>query len=336
MSKELSLGMCIHRWGRSFMAYTREDLSKNLDSCKELGVEFVRYNNSCPEDDDINNASIVAEEVHKRGMKLMLVMDTPTWINSKDSCGLEDIEEYYEKWFYKVASKLKGKVEIYQLFNEMDVACMRGSQDNIILPAKDGRQKGEYDSDRWDRAILAVKGALKGVKRGDPSAVTCINFAWWHTALIYEMYRCGCDFDIIGLDWYSDCEEVSSIQKLIADVKENIPGKDMVICETNFWMHPMSRDPIEKQNALKVKEIRYKNQAEWVPEFIQKMIDLHEPKLKCLFFYELLDEPFFEKQMGKYYGESHFGFIECDENGKNQVRKPAFYTLKSKIEEISK
>ena len=110
----------------------------------------------------------------------------------------------------------------------------------------------------------------------------------------------------------------------------------MVICETNFWMHPRSRDPIEKQEALKVKDIRDKNQAEWVPEFIQKMIDLDEPQLKCMFFYELLDEPFYENQMGKYYGESHFGFIECDENGKNQVRKPAFYILKSKIEEINK
>ena len=211
---------------------------------------------------------------------------------------------------------------------------MRGDIANIILPGKDGREKGEYDSVLWERAIASVKGALKGIKKGDPDAKTCVNFAWWHTALIYEMSKRGCDFDIVGIDWYSDCEEVSSIDLLIDDVKKNIHESDIMICETNFWMHPMGRDPIEKQEALKIKEKRFAGQEKWVPEFIQKLIDLNEAKLKSVIFYELLDEPIYEREKGSYHGESHFGFIECDEKGRNQIKKPAFYALKQKIKEL--
>ena len=62
---------------------------------------------------------------------------------------------------------------------------------------------------------------------------------------------------------------------------------------------------------------------------------LNEPKMKGIIFYELLDEPIYERDRGSYNGESHFGFIECDINGKNQVKKPAFYSLQKKIKEIN-
>ena len=335
MSFNLSIGMNIHRWGPPFVAYDKSHLCKDLDTCKELGIQMIRYNKSFRGQTAAQDISFVAGEIKKRNMQMMLVIDDNGWRDETVTGKTEDLESYYEEYMYRIAASQKGKIEIYQVFNEMDIAGMRGDIANIILPGKDGREKGEYDSVLWERAVASVKGALKGIKKGDPDAKTCVNFAWWHTALIYEMAERGCTFDIVGIDWYSDCEEVSSIDLLIADVKRNIPGSDIMICETNFWMHPMGRDPIEKQEALKIKEKRFAGQEKWVPEFVQKLVDLDEPKLKSVIFYELLDEPIYEEEKGSYHGESHFGFVECDINGENQIKKPAFYALQKKIRELN-
>ena len=334
MPSNLLIGMNIHRWGPPCFSYDKSVFEQNIDTCKSMGTEIIRYNNSFRGENALSDVLLVADEIKKRDMKIMLVIDDCKWQDREITGEIGDLSAYYEEYMFNIASSLKGRIDIYQVFNEMDVAAMHGDIANIILPGKDGREKGEYDCVLWKRAAAAVKGALKGIKKGDPDAKTSINFSWWHTALIYELYNEGCRWDITGIDWYSDCEEVSSIESLIKDLRANIPKSDLMICETNFWMHPMKRDPEEKREALKDRETRNEDQAAWVDGFIDKLVGLEEPKLKAVIFYELLDESFFERNKGGYYGESHFGFIECNENGGNQVKKPAFYTLERKTKEL--
>lgn len=331
MSCNLSVGMNIHN--RFYEAYPQEEIEKNIDACKELGMKIVRFNQSGTDEESINEIIKVSNLCHARGMELMLVVDKRFYDLDLKSSG--ELEEYMREYFRKLSLALRDKVDYYQIFNEMDVACMNGQIVNIFLPGKDGKEKGEYDYVRWDCAVASVKGALRGMKEGYPEGKTCINFGWWHTALIYELYRLGCRFDIVGFDWYSDCEEVSSIELLMNDVMKNIPDCDFMICETNFWMNLHNRYPPERKEALKKAENRDKWQAEWVPEFIDTLIKINNPRLKGVIFYELLDEPCFEKNSGKYHGESHFGFIACDEKGKNKMPKPAFYSLKEKVEELA-
>ena len=332
MRSKISIGMNIHRSGDVFKAYSAENIEKNLNSCAELGVDIIRYNNSCSKGDEaIKETRRVSQLCHEKGMKLMLVVDTRTYSSIES---LEEIENKMFELYRYISSSLRDAVDIYQIFNEMDVHCMGGNIANIFLTRADGKEKGEYDCVRWERSVAAVKGALRGMKDGYPEGKTCINFAWWHTALIYELYNQGCRWDITGIDWYSDCEEVSSIEALMNDVTFNIPDTDIMICETNFWMNLHQRYPEERKQALKLAENRNKWQAQWVPEFIDTLVKINNPRLKAVIFYELLDEPSFEKAKGSYHGESHFGFIECDENGGNQVRKPAFYSLQEKIKGI--
>lgn len=317
----------------SYRTYPASDLEKNIESCKELGLGIVRFNLSCLIGDikAIEEIERASELCHLKGMKLMLVDDGRTFASMES---LEEIEIKMAEHYKYISSTFREKVDYYQIYNELDVYAMGGNIANIFLTPADGKEKGEYDYVVWERSIAAVKGALKGMKDGYPEGKTCINFAWWHTAMIYELYDQGCRWDITGIDWYSDCEEVSSIELLIKDVTNHIPESDIIICETNFWMNIHDRYSEEYKKALKNAEKRNEFQAKWIPEFIQKLTDLNEPKLKGVIFYELLDEPSFEKK-GSYNGESHFGFIECDENGDNQVRKPAFYVLKDKIKEIN-
>lgn len=331
METNLLFGMNVHHGG--YQAYPSADLEKNIDACKEMGLDIVRFNQSCGVGNvaAIEEVKRVADLCHARGMKLMHCVDNNFWNNDLT---LEELEmAMYEHYRY-LSSMLRDKVDYYQLFNEMDVACMNGQIVNIFLPGKDGKEKGEYDCVRWDKAVAAVKGALRGMMTGYPEGKTCINFGWWHTALIYELYDQGCRWDITGLDWYEDCEAVSSVEALMNDVSAHIPDCDFMICETNFWMNLHGRYSEEQKAALKNAETRDANQAKWVPEFVDKLIKINNPKLKAVIFYELMDEPAFEEHHGSYHGESHFGFISCDRNGQNRKEKPVFYSLQKKIKEV--
>lgn len=335
MKTNLKFGMNIHN--SVYKAYPAEDIEKNFNSCKELGMDMIRYNNACGVGNEelfqkcIEETTKVSELCHANGMKLMLCVDTRAFTSIES---LDEIESKMADHFRKVSSTLRDKVDYYQLYNELDVYGMGGEIVNIFLPRSDGRNKGEYDYVRFDKSVAAVKGAIRGMKEGYPEGKTCINFGWWHTAWIYELYNMGLRWDIIGIDWYSDCEEVSSIERLMNDLNENAPECDLMLCETNFWMNLHNRYPEERKEALKKAENRDKWQAEWVPEYVDKLIKINNPKLKAVIFYELLDEPLCEIKRGNYNGEAHFGFIKCDWDGSNQERKPVFYTIQEKIKEI--
>ncbi|MBO4467766.1 MAG: hypothetical protein J5766_00560, partial [Clostridia bacterium] len=275
MGTAFSCGMNIHN--RNYLSYPQKDIEKNIDACKELGMEIVRFNHAGISDADLEEIKNVSDLCHARDMKLMLVVDKNFY--SDDDMGLDEREEYMRQYYKRLSSCLRDKVDYYQIFNEMDVACMNGQIVNIFLPGKDGKEKGEYDYVRWDRAVASVKGALKGVKEGYADAKTCINFGWWHTALIYELYDLGLRFDIVGLDWYSDCEEVSSIELLMKNVEENIPDCDIMICETNLWMNLHERYSDERKSALQKAENRDKWQAEWIPEFLDILEKINDPRL---------------------------------------------------------
>lgn len=330
MPKDIIVGINIHNSHYSPYAKT---LEQNLDDCAKMGLKIVRYNAWGSSPEALEEIRMVSEGCHKRGMKLLLCMGgISSWKDTSRTHA--QLEEAYEKHMENISATLKDAVDIYQLFNETDVACMGGDIFNITVPGKDGRELGEYDSVMVGNCIAAMKGGLKGIKKGYTKAVTSMNFAWWHTALIYEMYRQGCRWDVIGLDWYSDCEEVSSIDLIVKEVCDNIHESDIMIHETNQWMNFHARWDKEKCALIENRETRNALQAEWVPSFIQKVYDLKEPRFKGIVFYELLDEPGFERNAGHYHGESHFGFIECDEQGGNRVYKPVFETATKKIKEL--
>ena len=75
MSFGLSIGMNIHRWGSPFFAYDKSHLSDDLDTCNELGIKLIRYNNSFRSENATRDISTVVGEIKKRDMQMMLVID---------------------------------------------------------------------------------------------------------------------------------------------------------------------------------------------------------------------------------------------------------------------
>ena len=330
MPKDIIVGINVHNPG--YTPYTNT-LQQNLDDCAAMGMKIIRYNSSSNSPEALNHMKYVADECHKRGMKLMLCVDYYGWKDQGEHTDAE-WEAHWENYFEVISSTLKENVDIYQVFNETDNACMGGNIFNITSRPQDGKHIEEYDYVMLNSLVHAMRGALKGLKKGYDKAVTSMNFCWWHTAALYKLYEEGCRWDIIGLDWYSDCEEVSSIDLIVAEVASHIPEGDFMICETNQWMNFHARWDEEKRALIANKESRDALQAQWVPSFIQKLYDLDEPRFKGVIFYELLDEPGFERHEGHYHGESHFGFIECDEQGGNRVFKPVCKTCADKIKEL--
>ena len=323
----LKFGMNIHN--SAYQSYPADDLEKNILACKDLGMDIVRYNQGSYTEEAIADIKRVSELCHKNGMKLMLVVDSTDQYNLPLTS--EEIEEIEQALFYNFSSALGDAVDIYQIFNEIDVHCIFGNENSKFVSKPDGEK---YDIEMWNCAFAAVKGALKGIEEGNPEAKTCINFAWWHTAFIYELYEDGVRWDITGLDWYEDNETASSVEELMKDVEAHIPETEFMICETNYWMNLKDVYTEEQNNALKDAKTRDANQAKWVPEFVDKLIEINNPKLKAVIFYELMDEPAIEERDGIYNGEAHFGFIECDKDGQNRKEKPVYNKLKEKIAEI--
>ena len=327
MKKDFIYGINLHHAG--YESYPGEDLEKNLDECVEMGLNWVRINCSFGSEDDADYYQGVAKAVHEKGLKLMHCVDIAYHGVETNLC-----ESYFEKHYQWIGETMKGQVDIYQIFNEMDVTAMHNDIGNIVNAGSDGLVKEDYDPVRWERALLSVKGAIRGLKKGDPNAKICVNFSWRHTALIYAMIDSGCEFDVIGFDWYSDCENAYPFLVQLEEISKRYPNHELMICETNFWMN--CHNPKDPRYAMLLdQKQRDRNQAEWVVEFTKKLFHLPNPNFKGIFYYELMDEPAFERNAGHYHGESHFGFINCDDKGKNRERKPVFDAVKQMIEELS-
>lgn len=331
MKKEFIFGMNVHNKG--YQSYPDKNLDYMLDECVAMHQNLVRFNFVPVSDEDFEYINTVIDKIHSRGMKIMLCVD------SLDTLRTPPVEEVYGAaydYYFMLASRLGTRVDIYQLYNELCVWGMHNDIGNIVNCGSDGKEVIDYDPSRFERAVKGVKGASEGLKAGCKDAVSCVNMSWWHNALMYAIVENGALIDIIGLDWYSDCEADSSIEELLDELTVKLAGRDFMFCETNFWMHPHPKFTEEQNATILNPDKRDIAQAEWVESYTKRAFGLTEkyPTFKGIIHYELMDEPAFEQHDGRYNGESHFGFIACDANGNDPVRKPCFYALKKAIEEL--
>ena len=155
----LKFGMNIHHSG--YQAYPEMDLEKNIKACKDLGMDIVRFNKSTADGPALTEIKRVSDLCHKNGMKLMLVVDSTDHYNMPLT--VEEIEAKKKEHFYNLSSALGDAVDIYQIFNEIDVHCIHGNKDSLYVQKPDGNN---YDAIMWERSLAAVKGALKGIEEG--------------------------------------------------------------------------------------------------------------------------------------------------------------------------
>jgi hypothetical protein len=127
--------------------------------------------------------------------------------------------------------------------------------------------------------------------------------------MIKAFYDEGLRWDIIGIDWYSDMEGSEPLASFLPRVQAQLPDFEYMICECNIWAHT----PYTEEE-----------QAAYLEKFVTSLANSAKiENLTAVIFYELLDEPAFNN------GESHFGLVKNDRNGKPQEKKLAYTTIQT-------
>ena len=320
--KSFIVGMNIHN--RGYEAYPADTLERNLDYCEQMGMNLVNFNFVTSDEESFEYLKSVAEAVHKRGMKFSLMVDDRT-------CFDEDFDIIEEKDYQHqkaLCEHLKGLVDIYEIGPEFDVPAMHTDMGEIyhLTGAKfDGMVPEEYDPVRLSKTAPSVRGRIRAIREVDPDAKIMVAFAWWHTYYVEYLREHGCEWDIMGIDWYSDAEKASSFLDLIAWLDEHFPKMPLIICETNFWGYNYKDKTAEEGDN---------EQAEWVCEFCEHIFKDTPEHCLGLIYYEMMDEPCFDDQHGGFHGEAHFGFVKCNRDGSNPVPKPSVEALGKTVKKL--
>ena len=95
MPKDIIVGVNVHNPG--YTPYTHT-LEQNLDDARDMGMKIIRYNSSSNDPKTLEQVKYVADECHKRGLKIMLCVDNYGWAKQEDHTD-EEWEAHWENYF---------------------------------------------------------------------------------------------------------------------------------------------------------------------------------------------------------------------------------------------
>lgn len=297
-------------WGvnghnRGYAAYPERTLEEQIRLAAELGVKLYRFNFNPGTMDDLNYLDEVVKLVDAYGMEMMLVMDS--------AAGYENGGEVLKSRFRMVAERYNGqsghgRIRYIQVFNEMDVQLMHNRWPNG--GEGDGSTSRDYYESDLKKWTEYFRIAIEGIREGCADTKAVINFSYRHTYMLEYFRDNGLEWDIIGLDWYSNMGDISGILNTLLTKFD----QDIIICETNLW--PTADNDYDTNTAYL--------------SDLMKQVYRYNDRIKGLIIYELLDEMRYEYDHGSFNGESHFGLVHCDKDGNIGAVKPA-YTAVQKL-----
>lgn len=294
----------VNRHSNFYHLYGDENLEEQIHLMANMGAEIMRFDVNVT---DIKSTDKTVKLCNAYGMKVMFVIG--------DVCSFSD--DYDAEYEYTIINAFAeryngknghGKVDFFQLDNEIDLFLYK--QFNF----GDGDDMTAYDATKMKKIAANFNNLSKGVRDADTDAEIIINHGWLHNGMYdwFEAYKV--DYDIIGLDWYTDMaaaftengETPLSQAKHLHDKYK----KDIIICETNQWTNSAIDETTD---------------ASW-DDLILIMNEAYSyPFVKGCIVYELCDEKYFESDT--YNREAHFGIINADRYGAMYEPKPIYYRL---------
>ena len=149
-----------------------------------------------------------------------------------------------------------------------------------------------------------MKALADGVRAGDPDARLSVNISYKHTYFMTLLLEEGMEWDISGVDWYSNMGDPSpTIDHLLA-----FPAPDIFVAEANTWEGSMKTSPDEQFSYLRDAMHWFRGHP--------------SGRVKGYMLYELLDEPLQEG------GEACFGLVTNDKEGNIGEPKPIFKAVR--------
>ena len=291
-----------------------------LRDAKDLGSNIVRFNcDPGPSGftaDLISYIKSTADIAHQLDMKVMLVLDgfnqflkdsDGNLITDENDLATDSISDVYSN----LASELEGKIDYYQIGNEID---------NMYLSsgASDGSSTAQYSNLAVPAAaIIAATDALSV----SGTAETVINFGWLHYGFLEGIKANGATWDITGLDWYSkesyNTHHEPDYTDIINEGKKYSKSRKVIVCETGLTPNDEGSET----------EVSYIGDAEWLTKFVT---DSHSnADVLGIIIYELYDEASRELDengaWSSYNREAHFGLY--DKNGNEKSVTPYIRSL---------
>ena len=293
-------------WGgnghnKGYVAYPESQVEKQIKVAAELGVGIYRFNYNPATLDEIEYLDYVVKLCKAYGLKMMLVMDNSGPAPNSDGYQSSKEASYISALADRgrmIAARYAGKIDYIQIFNEVDIPCLVNGQGG------DGSNVNQFNQ-TW-LAIYAkrFKAVNDAIKAENKSVKTVVNISYKHTGLFDYLadYQGGVNFDVIGLDWYSNMGSMTDMLTYLTRYKQ----KEIIVCETNIWDGTEGKYEAERTAYLtKVMKEAYYHPSK---------------RVKGLIFYELLDE----RNLVEHENEAWFGLVNCDINGNIGAVKPAY------------
>ncbi len=118
-------------------------------------------------------------------------------------------------WGKKVGSSYPGKVDYYQLANEVS---------GTLIKSGNGMKEEDYDQEKYAIMKDYLMGLRDGIHDADPNAKFIVSAHWICFAVIDMLIRDGLQFDVIGWNWYSEMGDDLTKKQTDEEGMIDIPG----------------------------------------------------------------------------------------------------------------
>ncbi|HLD34865.1 MAG TPA: hypothetical protein VJB62_03300 [Patescibacteria group bacterium] len=229
--------------------YNPNDLDRQFEIIKDL------FPNGCVraniEGDMAINDQLVKNK-EKYGLRLYLILE-----EIKDFDQNINYEKSASDFAQKTVARYKGKVDYYQLSNELSgVVYAEPSEPGEKLDAGYGlvMNKNRYEHVRRYATTLS-----REIRRLDPNAKIVITGHWVLINPVLELIKDGVQADIIGWNWGTGMGEIPGVKNIDNYAMMDIPkmakskGKDFMIIEANS--DDGSKGGKEKEQARYIKKL---------------------------------------------------------------------------------
>ncbi len=276
-----------------YAVYATANLEEQFHKMAEMGCKIVRTGFTT----DFNHMDKVVAFANAYGMKVMATVGNV----------MQSDDEYDAVTEYEMAKMAAnryngkngyGKIDYFQISNEVDVSLLSVSQEFGIVG--DGSSMSHYVTSEVERVCKHFKNSISGVRAADTDAQVVINSGWVHYGFHDWLKQYDVDYDIIGFDWYTD-QSTSFIRSgkgpiEQADFLYERFNKKIIVCETNIWRN----EPYDEEDP-----------ASW-DDLIEIAKDAYtKPHVIGFCVYELCDNQAgkSDEERGGYYRENHFGIF---------------------------
>ena len=289
----------INSHNREYAAYPEKYYKEHVRLSAELGCKLYRFNYNPVNEEQLAYLDSVMAELKTYGMDMMLVIDDDSGTLEEIAARMKIVAGRYGK------DSSHGFIKYIQTFNETNMFAMKETSGNQHFPH--GTVPEEFSKAAIDNWYGRLDAAITAIREVNRDVEIVLNIAYKGYGYLKALEQRGLKWEAVGIDWYEHCGDFSGI---LDPVKEQFPGHEIIICETNIF---------SKESTVNAPLSRW----QWLLDNMEPLYK--DDRVKGVIFYELLDQPALVTG-GNVFGdaetseEANAGIIACSANG--EIGKP--------------